>query len=310
MLIAVCICTFRRPDRLAETLRGIARLRFKRCPPPALHLIVVDNDGNDATRAVVDAFAAPDIPIDYAVEKRRGISSARNACLDRVPATASFIAFLDDDVVPRESWLEELLQALHCTEAEAATGPYVPVYDPGTAQWIRTGRFFASPRAKSPQNLASVDFGVMGNFLIRSSLVRSAGLRFDVRLGLIGGEDRKFFNDVFAAGGRVVWAGDAIVDHHIAPERLSFAYIVRREFGVGCAAAILKRGAPLSGIRLVGYGAYVTAKLLLKLVLLAPNALLAAIRHNAFRRVKPVLEIANLSGRLYGLCGMKYEVYR
>lgn len=310
MLIAICVCTFRRPEGLADTLAGIARLRFGLRARPHLHIVVVDNEGSDAARAVVDAFTAPGITIDYAVERRRGISSARNACLDRVPANASLIAFLDDDVVPREVWLDELLLALELTGAEAATGPYVPVYDADTAQWIRAGRFFACPRAKAPRNLDRVDFGVMGNILLRASFLRDRSIRFDERFGLIGGEDRKFFLDVFKAGGTFVWANDAIVDHHVAPERLSFTYIVRREFGVGCAAAVLKRGGPLSGMRLAGYGASVIARLVLKLVLLAPNALLAALRDNAFRKVKPLLDIANLSGRLYGLFGMKYEVYR
>jgi succinoglycan biosynthesis protein ExoM len=278
--------------------------------PPKLHVIVVDNEGDAAARDVVDAVAAQGLSILYAIEARRGISPARNACLDLIPADADVVAFLDDDVVPRSDWLEQLLLALRCTGAEAATGPYVPIYSGRTPEWIRAGRFFACPRAKDPENYGRIDFGVMGNILFRASFLRDNNLRFDDRFSLIGGEDRKFYMDMFDRGAAFVWADDAIVDHHIAPDRLTFAYIVRREFGVGCASAILKRSEPRGGRRLVRYGAEVAAKLALKIVLLAPAALLGVLRDKPFRKVKPVLDIANLTGRLYGLSGLKYEIYR
>lgn len=309
MLIAICICTFRRPKGLEATLRGIARLRFGAIPQPKVHVVVVDNEGCHATRGVVEAFEATGIPISYAVEHRRGISAARNACLDLAPAEADLIAFLDDDVVPRRDWLEKLLVALERTGAEAATGPYDAVYKWNTPEWIRAGRFFASPRAKAPGNHDRIDFGVMGNILLSAAFLRERGLRFDDRFGLIGGEDRKFYTDMFGAGARFAWARDAVVDHHVSPDRLRFAYIIRREFCIGCTAAILKRSEPSSGRRLMEYGAQTIGKLVLKIVVLAPAALLAAIRRNAFRKVKPVLDIANLSGRLYGLFGQKYELY-
>lgn len=310
MLIAVCICTFRRTESLAATLRGVERLKFQRIAPPKLHLIVVDNEGSDATRAMVGTFAGASFALTYAVEPRRGISAARNACLERIPADADAVAFLDDDVVPRANWIEELVLALETTGAEAATGPCVPVYAEQVPEWIRAGRFFASPRAKEPENYAQIDFGVMGNILFKAPFLRQNGVRFDDRFGLIGGEDRKFYVELFERGAEFVWARDAVVDHHVAPDRLSFAYIFRREFGVGCAAAILKRSESRGPVGLLHYGVQVAGKLALKIVLLAPAALLAAVRDNAFRRVKPVLDIANLSGRLYGLSGLKYELYR
>lgn len=310
MLITICICTFRRPEGLAATLRGIERLRFRTQARPELRVVVVDNEGSDATRAVVEAFAARGISIIYAVESRRGISSARNACLELIPEDAELAAFLDDDVVPREGWLEALLLALAHTGAEAATGPCFAIYSGNTPEWIRAGRFFASPRAKTPRNHARIDFGVMGNILFRAAFLRGKGIRFDERFGMIGGEDRKFFTDIFEAGGTFVWASDAVVDHHVEIKRLSFGYILRREFSVGFAAAVLTRSRARDGGRALGYGAAVVGRLVLKIVLLVPAALLAMARHNAFRKVKPVLDIANLSGRLYGLVGMKYELYR
>lgn len=309
MLIAICVCTFRRPEGLRETLRGVQRLEYEEGPRPELHVIVVDNEGSEATRAVAKSFASAGFALTYAVEERRGVSHARNACLDHIPTGATYAAFLDDDLVPRPHWLEELVAAAEATGAAAATGPCFAVYDTRVPEWIRAGRFFASPRAKAPKNYAWIGFGVMGNILFDAAFLRHAGVRFNERFGRIGGEDRRFFLDLFRKGAVFVWAEKAIVDHFVETRRLNWAYIVRREFGVGYAAAVLERSEARGWSRLLGYAVGIMAKLALKIMLLAPTALLAALRHDAFRRVKPLLDIANLSGRLYGLAGRQYELY-
>lgn len=309
MLIAVCICTFRRPESLAATLRGLDRLAFQRIGPLELHVIVVDNEGSEATRAVAEDFADVGFALTYLVEPRRGISQARNACLKHIPAEARYAAFLDDDLVPRPDWLEELVAAAEATGATAATGPCFAAYDATVPEWVRAGRFFASPRAKQPTNHGRIAFGVMGNILFDAVFLRRSGVRFNERFGRIGGEDRRFFLDLFHKGAVFVWAERAIVDHHVETRRLTWAYIMRREFSVGYASAMLERSEAPSWGQLAGYGLRTAAKLAFKIVLLAPAALLGALRHDAFRRVKPVLDIANLSGRLYGLSGRGYELY-
>jgi glycosyltransferase involved in cell wall biosynthesis len=309
MLIAVCICTFRRPEGLRATLNGLQRLEYRLEDRPDLHVVVVDNEGSEATRVVVEDFAAAGMSVSYVVEGRRGISHARNACLDNVPETARYVAFLDDDWVPRPDWLDELLAVAEAGGATATTGPCFPVYDAGVPEWIRGGRFFASPRAKRPRNHGAVGFGVMGNILFDAAFLRQSRVRFNERFGRIGGEDRRFFLDLFGKGAAFVWAEHAIVDHFVETKRLSWGYILRREFSVGYAAAILERSETPGSGRLFGYALRTVAKLALKIFLLAPAALLGAVRHDAFRRVKPVLDIANLSGRLYGLAGRGYELY-
>ncbi len=310
MRITICICTFRRPDGLAAVLRGIGKLSFRILKRPDLSVVVVDNEGSRDARAIVRSFAAGEIPVTYVIEPRRGISQARNACLDHVPADADLVACLDDDVIPRPEWLEELVFAIEATGAEAATGPYAPVYNADTPEWIRVGRFFASPRAKQPTDQDPVKFGTMGNIVFRASFLRSNHFRFDDKFSLVGGEDRKFYMDMFAEGGEFVWADQAVVDHHVSVDRLTFKYIMRREFGVGCAAAILKRVETRGDGRFLVYALEVIGKLSLKIALWVPASLSAVLRGNAYRKVKPTLDVANLSGRLYGLIGQKYELYR
>lgn len=310
MRITICICTFRRPEGLAAVLAAVRDLNFQIVKRPELSVVVVDNDGSADARAAVDAFATGDISATYVVESRRGISQARNACLDNVPADADFVAFLDDDVVPRPEWLEELIFAIVATGAEAATGPCRAVYYPDTPLWIRLGRFFATPRAKNPVNHAPIQFGVMGNIIIRGSFLRDNTFRFDEKLSLVSGEDRKFFTDMFAEGANFVWAEQAIIDHHVSPDRLTFNYILSREFGVGCAAAILERVQTHGDRRFALYALRVVGRLALKIVLWAPMSLVATMRDNAYLKYKPTLDVVNLSGRIYGMFGHKHEFYK
>ena len=107
----------------------------------------------------------------------------------------------------------------------------------------------------------------------------------------------------------LVWAKNGIVDHCVEQGRLTWTYVMRREFGVGYATTVLQRSESAAIIRLLGYSLRTVGKLALKIALLAPATLLAALCHDAFRRVKPMLDIVNLSGRLYGLVGRSYQLY-
>ncbi|MDZ3837466.1 MAG: glycosyltransferase, partial [Rhodospirillales bacterium] len=183
MLIAVCICTFRRPQGLRQTLHGLGRLEYGDRIPPKLHVIVVDNEGSEEAQAVCGDFAHAVAALTYVVEPRRGISHARNACLDLVPQEARYVAFLDDDLIPRPAWLEELLGAAEATGAAAATGPCVAIYDASAPDWLRAGRFVASPRAKAPGDHQPIRFGVMGNILFDAAFLRHSGARFNEQFG-------------------------------------------------------------------------------------------------------------------------------
>ena len=80
--VAVCICTYRRPEGLRALLAGLAARRFAG-PPPDVRLVVVDNAGDGETQAIV-AELAPDLAVRCEHEAKRGISHARNRALSLV----------------------------------------------------------------------------------------------------------------------------------------------------------------------------------------------------------------------------------
>jgi succinoglycan biosynthesis protein ExoM len=238
--VTVCACTYRRPAGLAALLDAVARQRFVRRARPRLSVMIVDNEGSEQARQLCDQFAsASDVPIRYLHERRRGISHARNRCLEEVAADCDFIAMVDDDEIPEPDWTEQLLQAQADSGADVVEGRVVPVFPEGAPAWIVQGRYFGwhhdLNRAHIPGQKVYPELkeARTNNVLIRGAVVRTQGLRFDPRFGLSGGGDVVFFRALHAAGHRIVYAPDARVRDMIPLERTNLGWLWRRWYRVG-----------------------------------------------------------------------------
>lgn len=308
--VAICISTYRRPEGLARVLGAIGGLRFERVPAPELVVIVADNEGSATAERVVNDFSSRfGIATRYVAERRRGISAARNACLEALPDDADLVAFLDDDVRPSATWLEELMLGIDKTGADAISGPQLPVYEIPPPEWFRIGNFFASPRRKNMPNYSDVSFLVMSSLLVKADFIRRNHIRFDSYFGLTGGEDRKFMLDMIEKGGRFSWVDSAIVEHHIPKERICLAFVLRREFGVGCTRSALSRVDRSDLKERLRYTISVVCKLAWKFVSLPFALVINTAFGNQYEQFRPLIDLANASGRAYGLIGMQFKMY-
>lgn len=239
MRITVCACTFRRPDGLRALLDGLARQELPPGDAIETDFVIVDNEGSESARAACEAFRARcGRPVAYVVEARRGISHARNACLDHVPEASTFFAMIDDDEVPAPDWLAELVRAQRATGADVVQGAVVPRLPDTAPAWIRDGRFFGWPpdpfaRASPPADGSELPSAATNNVLVRCEPVRTLGLRFDPALGLRGGGDALFFRTLRRAGARLAYAARARVDEIVPPERARLAYLARMQYRQG-----------------------------------------------------------------------------
>lgn len=108
---AVVICTRKRPIPLRKCLEAIARLA--RIPD---EVVVVDNSSGDKeTESVALEFSAR-----YTLEPIEGLSRARNRALTE--CNSEVVAYLDDDAVPDERWLELILEPFADPCVAAVTG--------------------------------------------------------------------------------------------------------------------------------------------------------------------------------------------
>jgi succinoglycan biosynthesis protein ExoM len=225
--VAICIGTFRRYELLRDALAGLALLAFRKVAAPEIEIIVVDNDSSGSAREICEMAAVP-YPIRHVVEPKRGIVHVRNRALTEAGA-ATFIAFLDDDEVPSEAWLDELLATQARSGADVVSGPVLPSYAPGVEDWVKRGGFFARP---SYETGSTLEFCSTNNALICHEVL-SRVPRFDDRFQLTGGEDTQFFLRVRRAGCRIVWSQEAIVHETVPKERGTFEWILRRGYQSG-----------------------------------------------------------------------------
>lgn len=250
--VAVCACTYKRPEGLRVLLGGLERQTFESVPRPALHVVIADNEGSERARAICEDFQRRSgIPLTYVHESARGISFARNACLDHIPDGFDFFTFIDDDEIPEDDWLERLIEAQAATGADVVQGPVIPVFDKTAPEWLRDGDFLGWPRRNwrgTRLNLAEFDElpeAYTNNVLVRRARVAAIGLRFDPVYALTGGGDSAFFRALHAAGARIVYAPRAVVTETVPPERANLWYRLRLEYRIALsplAAKIKKKG--------------------------------------------------------------------
>ncbi|HEX7119989.1 MAG TPA: glycosyltransferase [Longimicrobiales bacterium] len=303
MRVAVCVATYRRPDRLARLLDSVSRLTFRQGPAPEVMIVVVDNDGSGSAREVVErARPALPWPVVYAVEAVQGISHARNrAVAVALDGGADFVAFVDDDEIVAASWLDELVDVQARYAADIVAGPVLPRYEAGTPRWVARGRFFEQPRHATGTPLA---FAATNNVLISARLLRSPDGAFDVRFALTGGEDTHFFMRARRRGARMVWADGAVVEDAVPSHRATVRWLLQRHFREGnsivwCERAVLRERRWIA-IRIAkAFGRIGQGALLLPVGVLRGRAGV----------VGALCRVLRGAGALSALWGVRYEEY-
>jgi succinoglycan biosynthesis protein ExoM len=227
MRVAVCLTTYRRTNLLERALEGVSRLKFCKVAAPEMEVIVVDNDPSRSASGVCKSPMLSGL-VRYVAEPRRGIVRVRNRAIAEASGS-EFLAFLDDDEFPCETWLDELLATQAKFAADVVAGPTRPVYEQGLPEWIKRGNFFERPRYDTG---ASLEFCASGNVLLRTAIFASVG-KFDDNFQLTGGEDTQFFLRVGRAGYKIVWSNEAVVWETVPRDRATLNWIVSRGYQAG-----------------------------------------------------------------------------
>ncbi len=222
--LTVAVCTRGRPQMLTRCLEALRRTRrpeearlgeLLSLEPQRYEILVVDNaPSDDRNQAVVGRF--PDIR--YVREPLPGLDFARNRAITE--ARGEFIAFVDDDVVVDEWWLEGLHGALEDNpDASGVTGLVLPYALETPAQILFEsrggfGRGFEPIRygQVSPGNplypCGAGIFGAGANMAFRREVLTSLGgfdEALDTGVSLPGGGDLDIFYRLIRAGHTLVY---------------------------------------------------------------------------------------------------------
>jgi GT2 family glycosyltransferase len=237
--ISVVLCTRDRPARLANCVRQLARQEY-----PSYEIIVVDNAPADPD-AVPAALKSLDVsvPVRYVLEPRGGLSWARNTGWRA--ARADIIGFLDDDEVPDEHWLSEVVRGFSATpNVGCVTGTVLPAELRTEPQlWfeefggLSKGRGFNREvfDSQHPQNplYPLPPFGAGANMVFRREVLNDIE-GFHVAMGVgtpaMATEDTFAFTRTLLADHTIVYQPTALTWHY---HRETYADLEKQMFGYG-----------------------------------------------------------------------------
>lgn len=226
--ISLVIPTYRRPEHLMKT---ISSCTDQRGVDGDFEIIVVDNDAEGTARPVIDEITKnSDATIRYVKEDRAGISWARNAGV--AAATGRYLVFLDDDEVAKPGWLIAFLTTIQKSGADIAVGPVYPYFSTPNTEIPMYAKKLYTRDAHLPSG-TELEWGAIGNCIIRRERCFTDPLPFDTRLGLSGGEDAVFLRQARRRGCKLVWCAEAIAWETITADKLSSSCLLRRAFRGG-----------------------------------------------------------------------------
>lgn len=231
-LITIVICTYNRAYILGECLRS---LQAQTLPTCFFNIIVVDNDSNDATQALVKDFSHDWPQLKFLIEKKRGAGNARNAALRNV--TTDWVACLDSDAKAHPDWLATVLETIKNDDFDAFGGPFYAWHFFGAPpKWLPKG--FGTYEAAQPYGPLNEDNYIPGgNCAFRLNVAQAVGC-FPVDIGMTGkkcayGEETLMFNRMEKAGFRLGYVPAMKIDHCVLPYKYSFSWQIKSAFARG-----------------------------------------------------------------------------
>jgi GT2 family glycosyltransferase len=303
--IAICICTCDRTNSLQLLLSLLSGMELGSLDPGELFFVVVDNRPDGRARAVCDrARTGLPCPLHFAEAPERGISFARNRAVDTALAHgAEFIAFIDDDDLPRSDWLVHLVDRQRVTSADLVIGVWqMPAQVPESLRGIK---FFKPQEVDRMNRWGLPSWAGTCNVLISRRVVEhlgQAGPVFRPEFALTGGGDTDFFIRARLAGFSVTVAADSVVHVNWGAARLTWRAVLRRAFRMGSASMHIyqahRSAADCDRKRREARRALVRTTLALPGSLLNPKKL-----------AKRLSRIASSLGVLHAHAGRRYRYY-
>jgi glycosyltransferase involved in cell wall biosynthesis len=238
--ISVVLCTYNRCEDLATALQSIAASEV--ASSVNWEVLVVDNNSTDQTRNVVEGFCRLyPARFRYVFEPKQGLSYARNAGVAN--ARGEVLAFTDDDVTVKSTWLQNLTAELLSADGWAgAGGRTLPAQKFTPPSWLSNdfdnwgGIVFAYfDIGNSPGELDRAPFGA--NMAFRKTVfAKYDGFRTDLGRNpgdKIGNEDTEFGRRLMAAGERLRYEPSAVVYHPVPEGRITKEYFFSWWFDYG-----------------------------------------------------------------------------
>lgn len=297
--IQIAICSHKRPQMLADTLRSLREMTLPH--NASVSLTIVDNDHACSAENTVRSFSEnTPLSVTYHCEPSRGIPVARNHALRAaIRDGIDYLIFIDDDEWVEKNWLQELYQFANKQKQPAIViGHVISDLPPSAPKHLQP--FFQ--RTTFPAG-ADRNHGASNNMLLPIELITALGLQFDETHPLSGGDDAQFFETARKNGIKILSCPQAVVHETIPENRATLRWLSARKFRVGINGALRKRDA---GQPLVAF--FISRALVGLASLLGAGAAALFFRRNI--RIRRWLRACKSAGSCCGVLQVPFNHYR
>lgn len=232
-LISIIVCTRNRSKLLRKCLLSIVN---QSASADKFEVLVVDNNSSDNTAEVIAAFAEKHDNFRGVLEKKLGLSFARNRGLNE--AFGAHAAYIDDDAEAYPDWIKEMCIFLERRNSVVAFGgPYEATFEVLPPSWLPP-EFGSSHLGDREISLNAKDQFISGTNMVfnRELLLRIGG--FDTKLGMSGnkiayGEETRLQIDLKQRGYEIIYLPSMKVKHLVSPEKMKLQWLVKSVYAIG-----------------------------------------------------------------------------
>jgi GT2 family glycosyltransferase len=225
--ITIICCTANRRVQITEFIK-LAMKNFKETK-----LIIVENSKDRVVYEQLKKQFSRNEMLEILYSPINGLSNARNIGLafTRTP----FVAFTDDDCLPSQNWLDNILYCFNEYDADVVAGKIKPIWPQNKSPRINDKIFLESLAildfGSSIRKMTEHEFAVGANMAFRKSVL--GDLKFDTNLGRVGstllsGEEVEFQKELKRRGALFYYTPEAVVSHKIDEERLDPTWFLSR----------------------------------------------------------------------------------
>lgn len=300
--VAICIPTFKRVHMLENLLSSIFENNINSALISQVNIIVVDNDQEKSAEPSVQKFlnrTNARVTLSYFVYSTKGIAGIRNELIKRAFNTRSdFFIFIDDDEFVTENWLNEMLQTIINTKADAVRGPVMAVKPDKVSEYIWC--WFKRESYPDHTQLSTL---TTGNIIFRTSSIEKFRLWFDSRFNTTGSEDAYFGMQFLRKGGQIIWSEKAITYEIIPKNRANLKWLIKRTLRTSGTYSYM--------LKLQKKYILVTKKIIVSVLYLFFGMLaLSALLTSHKKKYWGILKIAEGIGGISGVMNIRFKEYK
>lgn len=237
--VSVVVSTYT-VDRASHVLDCIRSLKSQTLPPKEVILVLDPND------ELVNFYKSR-VPfgVTLIVSEKPGLSCARN--IGAKNALGEIVAFIDDDAIADEKWLENMVSNYDDLNVLGVGGFVKPLWENKRPTWFpeELNWIVGCSYKGLPENKSLIRNPIGCNMSFRKTVFEKVGyFRTDIgRFGkkLTANEETAFSIRVLEKmpGSKIVYDPSAVVYHMVDKTRANLKYVLKRSFYEGVSKALI-----------------------------------------------------------------------